>query len=78
MNPKRPAHISGSAAYQAEKRYADAAAEYRAGGPGVSQWPPALGGLGHMYGILGQKENAENVVRELTAMSKTQYVTPTP
>lgn len=77
MNPKAAAaHFWLGRVYQAEKRYADAAAEYRAGGPGVSQWPPALGGLGHMYGILGQKANAENVVHELTVMSKTQYVSP--
>ena len=77
MNPKASgAHFWLGRVYQAEKRYDDAAAEYRAGGPGVSQWPPALGGLGHMYGILGQKENAENIVRELTMMSQTQYVTP--
>lgn len=77
MNPNASgAHFWLGRVYQAEKRYADAAAEYRAGGPGVSQWPPALAGLGHMYGILGEEEKARNVLNELNVMSRTQYVTP--
>ena len=77
MNPNASgAHFWLGRVYQAEKRDADAAAEYRAGGPGISQWPPALGGLGHMYGILGEKAKARNVLNELALMSKTQYVTP--
>ncbi len=77
MNPKAAgAHFWLGRVYQAERRYGDAAAEYRAGGTGISQWPPALAGLGHMYGLLGERSSALSVLGELETMAKSHYVSP--
>lgn len=77
MSPKAfAAHFWLGRVYQAQQRYGDAAAEYAAGGTGISQWPPMLSGLGHMYGLTGRRADALKVLQQLDAMSKDRYVTP--
>jgi serine/threonine-protein kinase len=77
MNPKAPLpHFWLGRVYQAERKYPEAMAEYRAAGPGVAQWPPALAGLGHLDGLLGKRADALRVLEELRVMAEKSYVTP--
>jgi eukaryotic-like serine/threonine-protein kinase len=76
MNPKAPLpHFWLGRVYQAERKYPEAMAEYRAAGPGVAQWPPALAGLGHLDGLLGRRADALRVLEELRVMAEKSYVT---
>src|ERR1700737_408331 len=71
LNPEASGpHFWLGRVYQAQGRYDDAIAEYQAGGPGVSQWAPALAGLGHLYGVLGRRTAAMKVLDQLDEMSK--------
>jgi hypothetical protein len=60
--------------YQAQGRFDDAVAEFEAAGPGVSRWPPALAGLGHLYGIQGRRSEALQVIAEMREMAQTSFV----
>jgi serine/threonine protein kinase/tetratricopeptide (TPR) repeat protein len=77
MNPKAAGpHFWLGRSYQAQRHYDQAIAEYKLGGPGISQWPPALGGLGHLYGLMGKRDEANKVLQQIEAASKNGYVTP--
>lgn len=77
MNPKAGApHFWLGRVYQAQKKYAEAAAEYEAGGSEISSWPPILAGLGHMHGVTGQRAQALRVLEEIERMSGQHYVSP--
>jgi eukaryotic-like serine/threonine-protein kinase len=76
MNPKAPPpHFWLARVYQAQGRYAQAVTEFQSAGPGVSQWPPALAGLGHLYGILGKRSEALQVIAEMRGMAEKGFVT---
>ena len=76
MNPKAPLpHFWLGRVYQAERKYPEATTEYQAAGPGVARWPPALAGLGHLYGILGKRADALRVLDELRLMAEKSFVT---
>ena len=75
MNPKAAGpHFWLGRVLQAQQRYPEAAAEYRKGA--VSVWPPALAGLGYMYGQIGQRTEALSVLHEIDAMAQKGFVTP--
>jgi serine/threonine protein kinase/Tfp pilus assembly protein PilF len=75
MNPKAAGPHSWLArVLQAQRNYPEAAVEYRKGG--VSAWAPALAGLGYMYGAIGQRPQALNVLHEIDGMAQKQFVTP--
>lgn len=77
MNPKAAApHFWLGRVYQAQEKYAESAEEYEAGGPEISSWPPILAGLGHMYGVTGQRSQALRVLKEIERMSGQHYVSP--
>ena len=77
LNPKAAGpHFWLGRVYQAEKKYDQAAAEYAVSGPGVTQWPPGLAGLGHMDGLTGRRTDALRVLNDLGTMSKRGYVSP--
>ena len=75
MNPKAAGpHFWLARVLQAQRNYPEAVAEYRKGV--VSAWPPALSGLGYMYGAIGQRPQALNVLHEIDGMAQKQFVTP--
>jgi eukaryotic-like serine/threonine-protein kinase len=74
--PKAPTpHFWLARVYQAEGKFDEAAAEFKTAGPGVSQWPPALSGLGHLYGIQGKRSEALGVIADLKGMAEKGFVT---
>jgi len=77
MNPKKSAlaHFWLGRVFQAEKKYDQAAAEYEAGLPDYIAVPPVLAGLGHMYGVIGRRADALNVLHQIETQ-KHAYVTP--
>jgi tetratricopeptide (TPR) repeat protein len=76
-NPKGPqAHFWLARTYQAQGQYDAAVAEYQSAGPGVTAWPPALAGLGHLYATMGRHADAMNVLAELDKIATREYVTP--
>jgi eukaryotic-like serine/threonine-protein kinase len=76
MNPKAPLpHFWLGRVYQAQQKYSEAFAEYQAAGPGVAQWPPALAGLGHLYGLLGRRADALRVLDQMRDMADKGFVT---
>ncbi len=76
MNPKAPfPHFWLARVYQAQGRFDDAVAEFKTAGPGVLQWPPALAGLGHLYGVQGKRTEALQVIAEMRAMAEKGFVT---
>jgi serine/threonine-protein kinase len=76
MNPNAPlAHLWLARVYQAERKFDDAVVEYKTAGPGVSQSPPALAGLGHLYGIQGKASEAQHVIAEIRRMAEKGFVT---
>jgi len=75
MNPKAAGpHFWLGRVLQAQRNYPQAVAEYRKGG--VSAWPPALAGLGYMYGAIGQRLEAVKVLHEIDGMAQKEFVTP--
>jgi tetratricopeptide (TPR) repeat protein len=59
---------------QAQKKYPEALAEYRAGGPDLAAWPPSLSGVGHLHGLLGDRTAALDVLSTLEARAQRGYV----
>ena len=77
MNPKEALpHFWLGRVYQAQAKYAEAIAEYQAAGPGVAEWPPALAALGHLYGLLGKRDEAAATLQRIDEKSKRSYVSP--
>jgi serine/threonine protein kinase/Flp pilus assembly protein TadD len=60
--------------YQAQEKYPEALAEYRAGGADLAAWPPSLSGVGHLHGLLGDRRAALDVLSTLEAMAQRGYV----
>jgi len=76
MNPKSPLpHFWLGRVYQAQQKYPEAIGEYQAAGPGVARWPPALAGLGHLYGLLGRRADALRVLDQMRDMAAKGFVT---
>ena len=58
------------------KKYDEALREYRAAQTIVRDWVPTVAGMGNIYGITGQKAEAEKTLNTLHQMSSKKYVTP--
>jgi TolB-like protein/Tfp pilus assembly protein PilF len=75
MNPRFPlAHLFLGRVYQAKGLYDQAIAEYQATGP-LREWVPTVAGIGYVYGIQGKRQEALQVLSNLEARSKKEYVT---
>ena len=75
MSPRAAApHFWLGRVHQAQQRYPEALAEYRAGGPDLASWPPSLSGVGHLHGLLGNRAAALEVFSTLEAMAQRGYV----
>ncbi|MGA7992153.1 MAG: protein kinase [Thermoanaerobaculia bacterium] len=75
MNPEYPpAHFFLGRVYQAKGLYEQAIAEYQATGP-LKEWVPTVAGIGYVYGIQGKRQEALQVLSNLEARSKKEYVT---
>jgi serine/threonine-protein kinase len=75
MSPRAAApHFWLGRVLQAQHKYAEALAEYRAGGPDLAAWPPSLAGVGHLHGLLGDRKAALEVLATLDAMAERGYV----
>src|SRR4029079_3943145 len=67
------AHFWLARTYQAQGRYDDAGREVQAMG-GSLQWPPTLGGYGHLQAISGHPDEAKKVLDELMRLQSQSYV----
>jgi serine/threonine-protein kinase len=77
MNPAAPlGHFWMARTYQALNRVDDAFAEYRAGGTGLSGFPPTAAGVGHLLGKVGRRGEALAMIAALDAQAKERYVSP--
>ena len=76
MNPRfLLAHIWMGRAYQAKKMYPEAIAEYKKTSEISANWPVALAVTGNVYGVSGDKVNAQNILDTLAALSSKKFVT---
>jgi TolB-like protein/DNA-binding winged helix-turn-helix (wHTH) protein/Tfp pilus assembly protein PilF len=77
MNPSFPlAHLWLGRAYQAQRRYDDAVAEYAAASKVLVDWPVTMAAIGHVYAISGRRQDAERVLQDLQNLQGRKYVTP--
>ncbi len=75
MNPQYPpAHLFLGRVYQAKGLYEQAIAEYQATGP-LKEWVPTVAAIGYVYGVMGKRREALQVLSNLEARSKKEYVT---
>ncbi|MDL2718946.1 MAG: protein kinase, partial [Acidobacteriota bacterium] len=75
MNPQFPlAHLFLGRVYQAKGLYEQAIVEYEATGP-LREWVPTIAAIGYVYGVMGRRQEALQVLSSLEALSKKQYVT---
>ena len=75
-NPKFTlAHLWLGRAYQVKKMYPEAITEYKKALLVAVNWPVALAALGHVYGVSGEKANAQKILDTLTALSSKRFVT---
>ncbi len=67
------------AAYEQKGMYADAIAGFKKATPlgAGSEWSYLMAGLGHVYAVSGQKDEARKVLDELKQLSGQQYVPAT-
>ena len=77
LEPKSAlAHVWLGRAYQEKKMYTEAVAEYEKTLNGIKDWPVALAAIGYVYGITGQRGDAEKILTRLKELEATRYVTP--
>jgi adenylate cyclase len=77
IEPRNPlAHVWLGRVYQEKKMYKEAIAEYEKTLAGIKDWPVALAAIGYVYGIMGQKTEAEKMLIRLQEVSASRYVTP--
>ncbi|MEO5975801.1 MAG: hypothetical protein ABIS36_06620, partial [Chryseolinea sp.] len=76
MKPKSvPAHLWLGRTYQQQLKYKEAIKEYKISLEVATDWPVALAAMGNAYGISGDKAEAENVLKNLQALSLKKFVT---
>ena len=76
MNPKfLLAHIWMGRAYQVEKMYPEAIAEYKKALQASKNWPVAFSVLGNAYGVSGDKIEARKILDTLAGLSSERFVT---
>lgn len=75
-NPRfGPAHLWLGRAYQEQRKYPQAIHEYKSTLAGNASWPVALAALGHVYGVSGEVDSAQYVLKNMQALSKEKFVT---
>lgn len=76
INPKYPlAHIWLGRSYQAMQMYPQAIAEYKNALQATPDWPVGLAHLGNVYGVSGNKDEAQKILDTLNSLTKTKFVT---
>jgi TolB-like protein/Tfp pilus assembly protein PilF len=71
-----PGHWGLGLPYEQKSMYREAAAEFQKVLEDSRQDARALGDLGHVYAVSGQRPKALSVLNELRAISRTHYVAP--
>jgi Flp pilus assembly protein TadD len=75
-HPKLPlAHLWLGRAYQDQRRYTEALAEFREAEAVMRDWPVTVAARGYVLGMIGDKEAARKALVELDEASKKRYVT---
>jgi adenylate cyclase len=62
--------------YQEKKMFREALEEYNRILKKNTNWPVALGAIGYVYGITGQKQEAEKMLDSLIRLSSSRYISP--
>ncbi|MGZ8557205.1 MAG: TPR end-of-group domain-containing protein [Chitinophagaceae bacterium] len=76
INPKFGlAHLWLGRAYQQKKMYAQAIAGYKNTLQAIVDWPVALAAIGHVYGVSGEKAEAQKILDTLSSLSSKKFVT---
>jgi TolB-like protein/Tfp pilus assembly protein PilF len=76
MNPRfLMAHIWMGRTYQVKKMYPEAIGEYKKALELSMNWPVALSVLGNVYGMSGDKANAQKILDTLAQLSSKKFVT---
>ncbi len=76
MNPKFGlGHLWSGRAYQEKKMYTQSIEEYKKTLLASPGWPVALAALGNVYGIMGDKEKAREILDTMIVLGKTKFVT---
>jgi TolB-like protein/Tfp pilus assembly protein PilF len=70
------AHIILGAAYEQKRMYAEAIATLERATRLAGDNPLALGGLGHVYAVAGNRDEAMGVLRALKNLSTQRYISP--
>ncbi|MDQ6802221.1 MAG: protein kinase [Acidobacteriota bacterium] len=74
MSPKATSpHFWLGRVYQAQGKLPDALVEFRTGESG---WIPTIAGLGYLYGRLGQRNEALEILQSIDEQSQKHFVTP--
>ena len=69
-NPKTPlAYYWLARTFQAQKRYDEALAAYRQSDGSFGASASALGGIGHLYGVMGRRDEALKLLEQLDALN---------
>ncbi|MFI5154144.1 MAG: tetratricopeptide repeat protein [Chitinophagales bacterium] len=77
LNPKYVlSHIWLARVYQEQNMFKEAIQEYQNSLKITPRWAVPIGGIGYVYGISGQKAEAEKYLAKLKEYSSSQYITP--
>jgi adenylate cyclase len=75
LDPKYPnARIWLGRCYQAKKMYPQAIAEFKTMLAAVPNWPIGMAQIGNVYGVSGDKANAQKILDSLFFLSQKQFV----
>ncbi|MFI5155812.1 MAG: TPR end-of-group domain-containing protein [Chitinophagales bacterium] len=69
-------HVWLARSYQAKKMYKEAVEEYQIVLSNEPNFPVALAFMGNVYGVMGNKAEAEKILTRLNELSNRQYVFP--
>ena len=76
MNPKFGlGHLWSGRVYQEKKMYSESIEEYKKTLLASPGWPVAFAALGNVYGIMGDKEKARQILDTMVVLGKTKFVT---
>ena len=70
-----PAHLWAGRVYQEKKMYKEAVNKYKKTITMSNRWPVAYAALGNVYGIMGEKSNAVQVLDTLNILKKNKFIT---
>jgi adenylate cyclase len=76
INPKFPlAHLWLGRTYQQKKMFDQAIAEYKSTLQELVDWPVGLAAIGNVYGVSGNKTEAQKILDTLSSLSSKKFVT---